>query len=721
MPECAYRPGGPWKHPITGASEEARPGNEEFLAEQGLQWTVLDAHLLRAGDPAFPYGCDLPPEEVDEPGGPHPKPFWIRRSSVAAFLRDARTAAQVWSRQGGYPGDGAFLDFHKRHWPSGLRLWRVTGSEADLVDKLVYWPEDAAARAREQAEHFVELAAGLEGMGGGVVCAPFDAELFGHWWFEGPIWLERVLELASPGATVEATTPARELDSGPSLRRAFFAEGSWGAGGDHRVWVNDDTAWFWRELAEAERRAFAAVRWGGARKWRRAILNQLLLAAASDWPFLVTMGTGRDYAEKRFRDHARSAAASSSISGRARAGSRTGSTAICRSPTSSRSGRARPRTMRDSGAVTERVLAQHSATPHRGHRAAARGAAVSTTSPTTSGGPGIAARARAVRRHRQPSLVALPQSGAAADQRRPPALAGEARGRVVPVALPPRDLRFRPLSGGGDRELVRRAYPGVEGPIAYFCMEYGLHQSLPLYSGGLGVLAGDHLKSASDLGLPLVGVGLLYRNGYFRQTHRRRRPPAAHLSRHTTSRACRCAPPPATPAAASSSPCRCRTARSRPRSGSRRSAACRSLLLDTDVPQNDSADRPITSMLYTPGREMRLAQELVLGVGGARALAALGIEPRVWHMNEGHSALLQFERLRAPSRSGADLDSAVAGLRRTSVFTTHTPVPAGNEVFEAALARKYFGPWSAGTGARPRALARARPQRPRPTRTSRST
>jgi 1,4-alpha-glucan branching enzyme len=112
-----------------------------------------------------------------------------------------------------------------------------------------------------------------------------------------------VLELAAPGSGVEATTPARELDAGPSLRRAFFAEGSWGAGGDHRVWVNPDTAWFWTELGELERRAFAAVRLGGSRRWRRAILNQLLLAAASDWPFLVTMATGRDYAEERFRLH----------------------------------------------------------------------------------------------------------------------------------------------------------------------------------------------------------------------------------------------------------------------------------------------------------------------------------------------------------------------------------------------------------------------------------
>ncbi|HSM15262.1 MAG TPA: 1,4-alpha-glucan branching protein domain-containing protein [Thermoanaerobaculia bacterium] len=303
MPECAYRPGGPWRHPVTGAAEELRPGNEELLEEQGLDWTVLDAHLLRQGDPAFPYLSDLPPEEVAEPGGPHPHPYWIRRSSVAAFLRDARSAAQVWSRQGGYPGDGAFLDFHKRHWPSGLRLWRVTGSDTDLPDKLAYFPQDAERRAREQAEHFVRMVAGLDGMGGGVVAAPFDAELFGHWWFEGPVWLERVLELCAPGSAVEATTPAHELDAGRPLRRAFFAEGSWGAGGDHRVWVNPGTEWFWHELAAAEQAAFAAVRWGGSRAWRRAILNQLLLAAASDWPFLVTMETGGDYAERRFREH----------------------------------------------------------------------------------------------------------------------------------------------------------------------------------------------------------------------------------------------------------------------------------------------------------------------------------------------------------------------------------------------------------------------------------
>jgi 1,4-alpha-glucan branching enzyme len=304
MPECAYRPGGPWRHPVTGESEESRPGNEVFLAAQRLGWTVVDAHLLRAGESAFPYGSDLEPEEVIEPGGPHPQPYWIWHSRVAAFLRDARTAAQVWSRQGGYPGDPRYLDFHKRHWPSGLRFWRVTHPEADLGDKLVYWPQDAAEAARAQAEHFVSLVGGMPEMAGGVVVCPFDAELFGHWWFEGPAWLEHVLEIAGEDPLVASTTPARELALYPPHLRARFGEGSWGAGGDHRVWVNPDTDWMWRDLGAAERRAFDAVAANPtADPWQKAVLNQLLLLAASDWPFLVTMQTGRDYAEERFREH----------------------------------------------------------------------------------------------------------------------------------------------------------------------------------------------------------------------------------------------------------------------------------------------------------------------------------------------------------------------------------------------------------------------------------
>jgi len=234
--------------------------------------------------------------------------------------------------------------------------------------------------------------------------------------------------------------------------------------------------------------------------------------------------------------------------------------------------------------------------------------------------------------------------------------------------------------------------PDAEGPIAYFCMEYGLHQSLPIYSGGLGVLAGDYLKSASDLGLPMVAVGLLYRHGYFRQSidadgRQQHLYPEFDFSRL-----------PVLPAAG---PTGRDVVVSIPLPDREIAAQVwiaqvgrvPLLLLDTDLRRNDSADRPITSMLYTPGREMRLLQEIVLGVGGVRALDAVGLAPKVWHMNEGHSALLQFDRLRGPLSRGVGLEEALEEIRATSAFTTHTPVPAGNESFDAPLARRYFARW----------------------------
>ena len=252
---------------------------------------------------------------------------------------------------------------------------------------------------------------------------------------------------------------------------------------------------------------------------------------------------------------------------------------------------------------------------------------------------------------------------------------------------------FERYMTAGEESWFARRFPGSQGTIAYFCMEFGLHQSLRLYSGGLGVLAGDHLKSASDLGLPLVGVGLLYRNGYFRQNidadgRQQHIYPDYDFSRL-----------PIRPAAGPTGRAIYVTVPFPDRDLQvlvwvAQAGRVPLVLLDTDVPQNDSADRPITSMLYTPGREMRLAQEVVLGVGGVRALEALGIEPTVWHMNEGHSAFMQFERLRrALEGGGAELDAELAAIRRRSVFTTHTPVPAGNEVFDQVLVRKYFARW----------------------------
>ncbi|HEY0868247.1 MAG TPA: alpha-glucan family phosphorylase [Fimbriimonas sp.] len=217
---------------------------------------------------------------------------------------------------------------------------------------------------------------------------------------------------------------------------------------------------------------------------------------------------------------------------------------------------------------------------------------------------------------------------------------------------------------------------GFKGTVAYFCAEYGLHESIPLYSGGLGILAGDHCKEASDLSLPFVAVGLFYRRGFFHQTidpegrqehvYPRFVPEAAPVDRVLDPRS-------ELPLTVSIEfPGRIVHA------AVWRMAVGKVplLLLDTDVPENAPSDRPITSQLYTSGRDMRLHQEIVLGVGGVRALEALGIEPTVWHLNEGHSALLLLERLRRGETE--------AEVRDSSVLTIHTPVPAGNERFGAS-------------------------------------
>ncbi|HEY6013446.1 MAG TPA: alpha-glucan family phosphorylase, partial [Candidatus Limnocylindrales bacterium] len=249
----------------------------------------------------------------------------------------------------------------------------------------------------------------------------------------------------------------------------------------------------------------------------------------------------------------------------------------------------------------------------------------------------------------------------------------------------------RYMANGSDHWFHRRYGSALDGPIAYFCAEYGFHESLGIYSGGLGVLAGDHMKSASDMALPAIGVGLLYRKGYFRQSidadgHQEHNYPDYDLGRLPLSRVQDSSGVPLTVTVELA--------------GRDLTVAVwlaqvgrvPVLLLDTDTPTNADYDRPITNILYVRGREMRLHQEIVLGVGGVRALRALGLAPAVWHLNEGHSALLLAERAREYVEEGQTLDEALARVRTDSVFTIHTPVSAGNERFDADLVRRVAGP-----------------------------
>ncbi len=249
----------------------------------------------------------------------------------------------------------------------------------------------------------------------------------------------------------------------------------------------------------------------------------------------------------------------------------------------------------------------------------------------------------------------------------------------------------RYMTDGEEHWFHRRLAARLEGPVAYFCAEYGIYESLGIYSGGLGVLAGDHMKAASDLALPLVGVGLLYRKGYFRQTidadgHQEHAYPDYDVSRLPLLRV---QGPDGGPLQVEVElPGRELTAAVWVAQVGRVPV----LLLDTDIPENTPTDRPITHILYVRGREMRLHQELVLGVGGVRAIRSLGIAPALWHLNEGHSAFLLAERARELVAAGRTLDDAWPEVRRNSVFTIHTPVSAGNERFDTALVKRVAGP-----------------------------
>lgn len=237
----------------------------------------------------------------------------------------------------------------------------------------------------------------------------------------------------------------------------------------------------------------------------------------------------------------------------------------------------------------------------------------------------------------------------------------------------------------------------LEGRIAYFSPEFGLAEFIPVYSGGLGVLSGDHLKSASDLGVPLVGVGLLYREGYFRQYlnadgYQQEAYPRVELF-HL----------PLEPVLGpDGKPVRVEV----PLAERKVAVTAHRLrvgrvplyLLDSHLEENDEDLRGITAKLYGGDREMRIRQEMVLGVGGVRLLEAIGEAPDVLHMNEGHSAFAALERMRAKVERGIDLEAAKAWVRATTVFTTHTPVPAGNEIFDAALAARYLKPLADGMG-----------------------
>ncbi|MGD9497078.1 MAG: 1,4-alpha-glucan branching protein domain-containing protein [Armatimonadota bacterium] len=337
LPECAYRPRTAWAPPAEIQPPDGhtwwRKGIEEFLAENGLDYFIVDAHMLGGGDPL---PVDIHGGETlgklwaritRRPEPPRPgwekTPYWAYfvgshfedHPPVACLVRHEGISSQVWSADFGYPGDGWYLEFHKKHLPGDHRYWRVTDNRNDLASKDAYSPEMAQWRVHEQAGHFVSmlhdtLEAQPRPYGRRpVICTPFDAELFGHWWHEGPAWLEQVIRWVHEDPCVQMMTGREYLADTPPATAITLPEGSWGAGGGHYIWLNDETAWSWRRIYQAERRMvhLARTHAGGTDDQLAAFVAQaareLLLLQASDWQFLISTGGAPDYAAHRLVAH----------------------------------------------------------------------------------------------------------------------------------------------------------------------------------------------------------------------------------------------------------------------------------------------------------------------------------------------------------------------------------------------------------------------------------
>ena len=253
--------------------------------------------------------------------------------------------------------------------------------------------------------------------------------------------------------------------------------------------------------------------------------------------------------------------------------------------------------------------------------------------------------------------------------------------------------RFRAYLGAKTTWAAKHAPSLKRGPVAYFCAEFGLHESLRIYSGGLGILSGDHAKSASDLGLPFYGITLFYRQGYFQQQlstdgWQQERYPTFEPSKLPISLV----------KDKKGNPVVCDLQIGRDtikfQGWTVDVGRVKVFLLDTDLPANDQKFRNLTAHVYGGDQWTRISQEIVLGIGGVRFLRALGIKPSVFHMNEGHSAFLTLELLREQLEARASIDRAQEYVRRHCVFTTHTPVPAGHDRFDTGLMNAALGPFS---------------------------
>ncbi len=329
LPECAYRPHWPhWLPAVLFDNARDRPGVEKYIAAAGVSHFFVDTTMMERGTPMATYHKQtlrplppppIPPEQgmawgsVLEPAGVVSD---YGPPEVFALARHPKVSEQVWSGKIGYPGAGEYMEFHRKYGENGLRYHKVTGNTTPLSDKSLYYPDDIAAKVHEHAQHFCGVvrqtledykrATGRTG----TVIAPFDAELFGHWWFEGPRFLRDVILNLAHDPQIKLQTAEEALYDRPADKVVRLPEGSWGEKGDHSVWINDKNKWMWEVEYRAEGYFLQQLH---SLPWKtdaevKAVMQragrQLLLLQASDWPFVVHTGGAVDYGIQRLSGHA---------------------------------------------------------------------------------------------------------------------------------------------------------------------------------------------------------------------------------------------------------------------------------------------------------------------------------------------------------------------------------------------------------------------------------
>ncbi|MBM2815934.1 MAG: 1,4-alpha-glucan branching enzyme [Ignavibacteria bacterium] len=335
LPECAYRGSYDWKSliPVNPFHQtRLRPGIEQFLAKNGIEFFFTDQPLTERSSPLGAF-LDENKEKfvgLGEVSHKHKYDFSIsplklfnvsssdkiEYGTATAFTRHRDLAMLVWSGETGYPGEPDYLDFHKKNLGSMLRYWRVTDNKADMMYKMLYHPDWTSKKIDLQSNHFVhhientlnyyKNTTGREGN----LCTPFDTELFGHWWFEGPEFIRAVIKGLSNSPYVNTTTASEELYRHKPLEIYHLPEGSWGENNNHDVWSNPDNVWTWEAIYNDELRLnnlFEQFHPGSLTQLQRRVftqaLRELMLLHSSDWQFLIFTQSAKDYAEQRFSYH----------------------------------------------------------------------------------------------------------------------------------------------------------------------------------------------------------------------------------------------------------------------------------------------------------------------------------------------------------------------------------------------------------------------------------